>query len=429
MHHLHRRDFLGSSLGGLAAALSIGTPLWAKDAKDSAGDRNGKPAKDAQGSAPDTLFLTWQADPTSTITVQWVGRDSSDSNSIEYATLEKPVWQVAKTILKPFPNTDLKVHRCELTGLKPGTEYQFHVGAGSQALRFRTMPAKATDVIQFVSGGDCGTGHHSVETSLVAARQEPRFALIGGDLAYDNGRSPETFVKFLQNYHRYMVDSSGRLIPMVSCIGNHEVNSRIGHGRAEAPQYLSMFDGLFPEKTFGVLDVGDYLSLVLLDTGHIEPMGGEQTDWLSKTLSERQDRPHVIVANHVPAYPSYRAPETKDGRPGAGAEQRRHWSPLFERYNVDVVLEHHDHTFKRTFPLTDGMKDKYGVVYLGDGSWGKLRAPKSPEERPYLARSSQAYHITVHRLEGDQRFHVALESSGKVADVCTTSGKRPAKRG
>ena len=103
-------------------------------------------------------------------------------------------------------------------------------------------------------------------------------------------------------------------------------------------------------------------------------------------------------------------------------------NPLFERYNVDVVLEHHDHTFKRTHPLVNGLKDKFGVVYLGDGSWGKLRVPKQPESRPYLAAVSPAYHVTLHRLEGDQRFHVALEESGRVADVCATFSKRPAKR-
>ena len=69
------------------------------------------------------------------------------------------------------------------------------------------------------------------------------------------------------------------------------------------------------------------------------------------------------------------------------------------------------------------------VLDLGDGSWGKLRVPKTPEERPYLAAVSEAYHMTVHRLEGEQRFHVALEESGKVADVCMTVSKRPAKRG
>ena len=82
--------------------------------------------------------------------------------------------------------------------------------------------------------------------------------------------------------------------------------------------------------------------------------------------------------------------------------------------------------FKRSHPLINGMKDKNGVLYLGDGSWGKLRVPKAPEERPYLAAMSSTYHVTVHRLEGDERFHVALNDTGKVADVCRTINKRAA---
>ena len=104
-----------------------------------------------------------------------------------------------------------------------------------------------------------------------------------------------------------MVDPRGRLIPMISCIGNHEVNGGYKKKRADAPAYLSLFDGLFKETTYGVLDIGDYLSLVLLDTGHISAVAGEQADWLESALEERQDRQHLIVANHVPAYPSYRA--------------------------------------------------------------------------------------------------------------------------
>jgi hypothetical protein len=68
-------------------------------------------------------------------------------------------------------------------------------------------------------------------------------------------------------------------------------------------------------------------------------------------------------------------------------------------------------------------------VRRGDGSWGKLRVPKTPEERPYLAKVSESYHVTLHRLEGETRFHVALEDTGRVADVTITHSKRAARRG
>jgi hypothetical protein len=137
----------------------------------------------------------------------------------------------------------------------------------------------------------------------------------------------------------------------------------------------------------------------------------------------------LIVANHVPAYPAVRSPVGAEGKKGTGEEQREHWSPLFERYKVDAVLEHHDHAFKRSIPLTDGMFDRNGVVYLGDGSWGKLRVPKTPEERPYLAKVAQAYHMTLHSLQGESRFHLAIEDSGRIADIYATHQKRPSRRG
>jgi hypothetical protein len=425
MPTIRRRDFLASSLGGLAAATLCSLRLYGEDCPEPPD----MPVLESARFAPASLFLSWRKDPTSTIMIQWVESDPKEARSIHYVPLDGEVWRQAKVATKPFPNTDLKVHRCELTGLNSGTEYMFQIGKNSPVYRFRTMPAKATDTIQFVSGGDSGIGPHAVGTNIMAARQEPYFALIAGDLAYDNGKSPKTFLTFLENYSQHMVDPKGRLIPMLSCVGNHEVAGGYKAKRENAPQYLSVFDGLFPEKTYGVMDIGDYLSLVLLDTDHIAPIVGEQTDWLASALAERQERPHLIVANHVPAYPSVRNPQGPDGKFGTGEANRLHWSPLFEKFNVDVVLEHHDHAFKRTHPLTDGLKNKYGVVYLGDGSWGKIRAPKKPENRPYLAAVSEAYHVTVHRLEGDQRFHVALEESGKVADVCLTAGKRPALRG
>jgi hypothetical protein len=414
---LDRRHFLASSLGGMAAAMSWNSLVLAKSDEEH---------HHADTDDADTLVLTWQRDPTTTMTIQWVGSETRHDASIQYAPLDQKTWMTAKTKTKPFTNTDLKVFRCELTGLEPGGEYRFQIASGSPTYRFRTMPAKATNPIQFVSGGDCGVNEHVEALNIIAGRQNPQFVLIGGDLAYDNGKSPETFRKFLKNYHRHVVDSEGRLIPMISCIGNHEVIGGHSGSRKDAPQYLDLFDGLFAETTYGVLDIGDYMSLVLLDTGHIAPIAGEQTDWLAQTLAARRERPHVIVASHVPAYPSYRPPVGENGKGGSGEEQRVHWCPLFERYNVDFVLEHHDHTFKRTFPLLNGMKDDNGIVYLGDGSWGKLRVPKTPEERPYLARSSSNYHMSVHRFEGADRFHVALEENGRIADICRTSGKRAA---
>jgi hypothetical protein len=221
------------------------------------------------------------------------------------------------------------------------------------------MPAKATDTFTFVSGGDCGVNAHAVANNVQAARQDPAFAVVGGDLGYDNGRSVATSLAFLRNYSAHMVGRGGRLIPLVACLGNHEVDGGYGKGRDKAPFFYALFDGLYPDTGYAALDFGDYLSLVLLDTGHTSAIGGDQSDWLDTALRTRRDRPHVFVVGHVPAW-----------------------------------------------------------------SWGRLRAPQPPEKLAHLAHVSQEYHLSLHRLEGEERFHLALGESGRVMDVCRTGQRR-----
>jgi hypothetical protein len=413
-----RRAFLGASLVGLASgSLFAAAPPVRSTAKR-------KGAEEAPF-RPNTLFLTWQRDPTTTMTVQWIGATGeTDDTRIYYATPKEALWRVEPTTPRPYPKTDLKVFRAELTGLTPGTDYDFTIGKSSPCYRFRTMPAKATDAIHFISGGDCGVNAHAVANNIQAARQDPMFAVVGGDLGYDNGRSVATSLAFLRNYSEHMIGRDGRLIPMITCIGNHEVQGGYNKPRSKAPFFYALFDGLYPETGFAALDFGDYLSLVLLDTGHTTAIGGEQTEWLEKTLKARQDHPNVVVVNHVPAYPSYRSMVGRLGKEGTGAGNRKHWVPLFEKHRVSVVLEHHDHTFKRSKPLLGGLEDENGVLYLGDGSWGKLRTPKTPEKVPYLARTSRDYHLSLHRLQGNERFHMALDENGRIMDVCRTGQRK-----
>lgn len=414
MQSLNRRGFLAASLGG-AAALSSHS-LWTPSAY------TGEDDPDEDQVSFRSLFLTWRRDPTTTMMIQWISEENKAFDKIFYAPADGIVWEAASVKTKEFPGTDLKVYRVELTNLTPGTDYRFQIANVSPEYRFQTMPAKATDQFRFVSGGDAGTNKEVLRTNELAALQDPYFVFIGGDVAYDNGRSPKTFLKFLENYHSTMVDSQGRLIPLVTCVGNHEVDGGYVHDdRSKAGSYLSLFDGLYSEVSYGTLDFGDYLSLVMTDTNHLAPIPGAQTDWLEATLKDRQDHPHVFVAGHVPCYPSVRDYSSK-----IGDSMRKLWCPLFERYGVNVVLEHHDHAFKRTYPMLDGMRDPNGVNYLGDGSWGKLRTPGTTEERPYLAKVSKFYHISLHQLEGDRRIHLALNEQGRVCDLLTTTSKRAA---
>ncbi len=444
-----RRLFLGSSMAGLGSYPLFGQEPKKDPAlpKDLAQEIPGaKGVRDDAAFQPTTLFLTWHTDPTTTMVVQWVGVTGETADTNVYYTAEKVLpprpreegkpaapkvaWQVQNTVPRPYPMTDFKVFRAELTDLTPGTDYAFKIGKRSPVYAFRTMPAKATDTVHFVSGGDCGVNAAAVANNVQAARQDPMFAVVGGDLGYDNGRSVEVSLAFLRNYSRTMVGRGGRLIPMLACIGNHEVDGSYGKAREKGTFFYPLFEGLYTDTGYAALDFGDYLSLVLMDTGHTSPIAGEQTAWLEKALKARADRPNVFVVNHVPAYPSYRNPKAAavadplDAKPGTGEMQRKHWVPLFEKYRVPVVLEHHDHTFKRTKPLIDGMANDNGVLYLGDGSWGRIRVPKKADPLNVMAATSEDYHLSLHRIQGEDRFHLALDEQGRVMDVSHTAQRK-----
>ncbi|HEY3966435.1 MAG TPA: metallophosphoesterase, partial [Planctomycetaceae bacterium] len=83
MPSLNRRGFLGTSIGSLAAAWSFSPGLPA----GSAAFAEDLPQAGAKEFSPDTLFLTWQRDPTTTMTIQWVAPETASDKSIHYLPL------------------------------------------------------------------------------------------------------------------------------------------------------------------------------------------------------------------------------------------------------------------------------------------------------------------------------------------------------
>jgi hypothetical protein len=75
--------------------------------------------------------------------------------------------------------------------------------------------------------------------------------------------------------------------------------------------------------------------------------GGAQTRWLEKTLAAARRDPSVdwiIAQMHQIACSS-----SATGN-GSDLGIRQEWLPLFDRYQVDLVLNGHDHDYERSFP-------------------------------------------------------------------------------
>lgn len=372
--------------------------------------------------ASETIYLTWQRNPESTMTIQWISPIEDPADTIEYQAADavEHEWQLIKGIHFPFPKTSqYLIHQVELTQLKPDTLYRFRFPQTAQTYLFRTAPERLNPSVQFVAGGDMY--HDSMEemkeTSREAAKTDPLFALIGGDIAYAVGRansdeSVAKWVEWIQAWHETMVTKEGRLIPVIVAIGNHDL---IGF-YDQTPAQAAIFSALFPmpgKQIYQVLDFGSYLSIFILDSGHANPIKGEQVKWLQHALKERQNQLHRFAIYHVPAYPSIRPYHNQRSN-----LIRLYWVPEFEKGNVELVFENHDHAYKRTKPLLRNRVNENGIVFVGDGSWGisKPRSPYFNRKRYYLERLVSQRHFLFIKLEKDQTEVRAIDFRGKEFD-------------
>src|SRR5690606_26522196 len=112
--------------------------------------------------APATMFLTWQNDPTTTMTVQWLeevteGDAAAGPLSLHYSA-DGNRWRTAAGERKPFGSPDPQVCRIEITGLRPDTDYRFVIDRRSPEYHFRPAPAtlREGDTLRFAAGGDAG---------------------------------------------------------------------------------------------------------------------------------------------------------------------------------------------------------------------------------------------------------------------------------
>ncbi|MDX9882670.1 MAG: fibronectin type III domain-containing protein [Prolixibacteraceae bacterium] len=374
---------------------------------------------------PLAILLTWTNDPSTTVCVDWHTLEKQPQ-SLFYREKGTSEWQNIKSKTYPFPFSDRIIHRVGLEKLKPGTSYQLKFGTDETVYFFNTMPLNTVNApIRIAIGGDTMHEKEMLErTNKQVARFDPHFVVMGGDLAYENGKAEGVgkVYDWLDICKKTLITGENRIIPIVVGLGNHEVvggnySKEKFSGNDEdrekhAPYFFNLF--AFPgQPGYNVLDFGNYLSLFILDSGHTNPIRGKQTEWLASELKKRKDFLHIIPVYHVPAYPSVR--EFK----GVSSEEvRTNWLPLFEKHKVKIAFENHDHAYKRTFPIKEGKVDERGIVFLGDGAWGvKVREVHPVGETWYLKQALSQRHFILLTIEGSHQQLTVVNEDGEIIDT------------
>jgi 3',5'-cyclic AMP phosphodiesterase CpdA len=119
--------------------------------------------------------------------------------------------------------------------------------------------------------------------------------------------------------------------------------------------------------------------------------GGQQTAWLKSTLAalrQNQAISFIVVFFHHCAYCTCATHGSEGG-------VQQYWTPLFDEYSVDLVINGHNHIYERTDPIIGGNATttapigatvspaKQGTTYITAGAAGKslysFSAPDSYE--------------------------------------------------
>ncbi|MDT5325938.1 MAG: hypothetical protein QOF25_3090 [Mycobacterium sp.] len=252
----------------------------------------------------------------------------------------------------------------------------------------------------------------NVLNQIIASR--PDFHVLAGDIAYADPSGlgkPATFVpsggKLAAGFDKFnpyvwdvyfgLIEASASTTPWMFATGNHDMEAAYpthgygghlarldfpGNGPAKCP---SVYSFVYGNAAVLSLDANDVSYEITANTGYSH---GAQNSWVERTLAAHRANPDIdfiVCFFHHCAY-STTASHASDGGVRAA------WSKLFDRYQVDLVLQGHNHVFERTDPIRANTPttvaadngivypETDGTVYYTVGCGGRPRYDFQPGE-------------------------------------------------
>lgn len=367
---------------------------------------------------PDHLQLTFQGDPRTGVTVQW-RTDETIADSILWvapsgddAAGRIVAAEAAELTSRQIVNDpDIRLHRVRLQGLTPATDYEYAVSADegrtwTQRRRFRTAAETGAEPYAFVYLGDPQNGLDEwgdLIRQADARFPEARFYMIAGDLI-DHGTERDNWDQF---FHEG--SSVFDRTPVTPALGNHD--SHGGHPTLYLQQFALPDNGtdtLEPGRTYHV--AYQDLLLVVLDSNYdLHPPAG-QVEWMDRVLGESDARWKVVIYHH----PFYASRPGRDNHPLRDA-----WGEVFDRHNVDIAFQGHDHAYMRTAPMrahTPVAEGEHGTIYLVAVSGTKMYEQDLPDFAVFGAVDTRTYQIIHVDPAAGTLTYQAIDAEGQVID-------------
>jgi hypothetical protein len=361
----------GVGAGGIALLRSPGSgpTLWTQPRQSGAQAVGG-------------LHLQFGKDAATEVVVSWHTTDAVRNPRVMLGTPTSGFGRVVQAETRTYRDakskTEVRVNHARLDNLIPDTDYVYaavHDGTSPELGTVRTAPS-GRNPLRFTSFGDqatptLGRGHDTSyrndnlgspaagDITTAVERVGPLFNLVNGDLCYANLATDRirTWSDWFENNTR-----SARYRPWMPAAGNHE--NELGNGPVGYAAYQTYFSlpdagsdpelrGLWYSFTAGSVRVislnNDDVCFQDAGNSYIRGYsGGAQKRWLQTELADaRADQrvDWVVVCMHQTAF------STANNTNGADLGIRQEWLPLFDRYQVDLVVCGHEHHYERSHPV------------------------------------------------------------------------------
>jgi 3',5'-cyclic AMP phosphodiesterase CpdA len=238
-------------------------------------------------------------------------------------------------------------------------------------------PPKKDLLLRFVSVADTGTGskgQYAVAKAMTRYHKQNPYDLVvlAGDNIYNNGEIEKIGAVFERPYKELLKQG----VKFQACLGNHDIRTANGDLQVKYPGFN--MKGRY--YTFSRTDV----QFFALDTNR--NAGWEkQLAWLEKELSLSKAAWKVVFGHH-PIYAS--------GVYGSNPDFIKTFTPLFQKYGVQLYINGHEHHYERTRSIN-------GTTYLICGAGAGNRPVGKNEWTEYSTSdlSFAAYEVYADRIE------------------------------
>jgi Purple acid Phosphatase, N-terminal domain/Calcineurin-like phosphoesterase len=411
---LSRRQLLAAGTTGLLATAAVPPAAGTSHRRAWAAD-----------GTPEQIHLTWGDDPARSVVVSWTSPGQAQAPRVRIG--QRVIRAVERGYSDGRGGEPAWTYHALVDGLRPGATYGYAVTADNDgnapdpfSATFRTAP-EGRAAFRFTSFGDlaapnarwAGSSGQSAYAVGAVESFQPLFHLLNADLAdadLNPAAQPQAWRDFGNN-----VQASAANRPWLPVPGNH------GAQAADQEQALATYLARYSLPGNGVpgfegrwyqFRVGT-AAFICLSGDDVQRgySAGAQTSWLEAVLAAARRNAAidwVVIQLHQCACSSS----------GAGDEVdlgiRRQWLPLFDRYEVDLVLCGHNGGYERSFPVR------------GFDSAGPLRPHPVTTVDSGVFDTSQG---TVHLVLGGGPSGGARGEDGAAAETAAWSARRDTATG